>query len=70
MKGLNIPTVWVLSEFLVCLDRGQLQFTIPDAERKSLIERDFRSRADGAAGSKYCVAQRQWHPEDRGQPSS
>ena len=49
MKGLNIPTVWVFPQLLVCLDCGQAQFTIPDAERKTLIERDFRRRADEAA---------------------
>lgn len=49
MKGLNIPTVWVFARVLVCLECGQAQFTIPDAERKTLIERDYRGRADGAA---------------------
>ena len=48
MNGLNIPTVWVFPRVLVCLDCGQAQFTIPDAERKTLIERDWRGRADKA----------------------
>jgi hypothetical protein len=46
MKGLNIPTVWVFPQLLVCLDCGQAHFTIPDTERKILIERDFRDWAD------------------------
>jgi len=49
MSGLNIPTVWVFPRVLACLDCGQAQFTIPDAERKTLIERDYRGRADEAA---------------------
>jgi hypothetical protein len=49
LKGLNIPTVWVFPRLLVCLGCGQAQFTIPDAERKTLTERDYRGRADQAA---------------------
>ena len=45
MRGLNIPTVWVSPQLLVCLDCGQAQFTIPDAERKTLIDRDPRGWA-------------------------
>ena len=32
MKGLDIPTVWVFPQLLVCLNCGLSQFTIPDAE--------------------------------------
>jgi hypothetical protein len=49
MNGLTIPTVWVFPRVLVCLDCGQAQFTIPDAERKTLIERDWRGWAAKAA---------------------
>lgn len=49
IKGLDIPTVWVFPELLVCLDCGAAQFEIPDAERKTLAERDYRGQADGMA---------------------
>jgi len=49
LNGLNIPTVWVFPQLLVCLDCGQAQFKIPDAERKTLIERDFRDWAEETA---------------------
>ena len=49
MRGLNIPTAWVSPQLLVCLDCGQAQFTIPDAERKTLIEGDFRGWAEETA---------------------
>ena len=49
MKGLNIPTVWVFPPILVCLDCGQGQFTIPEAERKNLEDRDYRNSDDGNA---------------------
>lgn len=49
MKGLDIPTVWVFAKLQVCLDCGAAQFVIPDAERKTLSERDYRGRADEAA---------------------
>jgi hypothetical protein len=47
-QGSTIPTVWVFPKLLVCLDCGAAQFTIPDAERRDLAERDYRSRADKA----------------------
>jgi hypothetical protein len=50
MKGLNIPTVWVFPRVLACLDCGQAQFTIPEAERKELAHRDYRDFVDGATG--------------------
>ena len=49
LKGLDIPTVWVFPRLLVCLDCGLAQFTIPDAERKTLAERDSRGWADETA---------------------
>ena len=49
MKGLNIPTVWVFPKLLVCLGCGAAQFEIPDAERKTLADRDYRGRADSTA---------------------
>ena len=49
MKGLSIPTVWVFPRILTCLDCGATQFTIPEAERKELADRDYRDWADGAA---------------------
>jgi hypothetical protein len=49
IKGLNIQIVWVFAPVLVCLECGKGKFTIPDAERTTLIERDCRGRADGAA---------------------
>jgi len=49
MKGLSMPTVWVFPKLLVCLDCGAAQFAIPDAERKNLADRDYRSWADETA---------------------
>ena len=46
MEGLAIPTVWVFPRLLVCLSCGLAQFTIPDAERETLAERDYRDGAD------------------------
>ena len=48
MKGLNIPAVWVFPKFLVCLDCGTTQFVIPDAELKTLTDRDYRTWTDEA----------------------
>jgi hypothetical protein len=48
MKGLNIPTVWVFPRVLVCLDCGHAEFMVPEDERKTLTERDYRGRADEA----------------------
>ena len=49
MKGVDIPTVWVFPRLLVCLTCGLAQFAIPDAERKTLAERDYRGWVDEAA---------------------
>lgn len=49
MKGLNIPTVWVFSKILACLDCGAAEFSVPDAERKTLAERDYRSNRGATA---------------------
>ena len=49
MKGLDIPTTWVFPTILVCMDCGAAQFTIPEAERRELAERDYRDFVDGAA---------------------
>ncbi len=49
MKGLDIPTVWVFPRTLVCLDCGQAQFTVPEAERIQLGDRDHRNSEDGTA---------------------
>jgi hypothetical protein len=49
MKGLNIPTVWVFPRILVCLDCGQAQLTIPEAERKQLRDRGLHNSGDGTA---------------------
>jgi len=46
MNGLNIPTVWVFPKISVCMDCGTAQFTIPEAERKELKERDYRASGD------------------------
>ena len=50
MKGLDIPAVWVFPTILVCLECGAAQFTIPEAERKTLSERDYRDSAYNATG--------------------
>jgi len=42
MKGLTIPTVWVFPAILVCMDCGAGQFTIREAERRTLADRDYR----------------------------
>jgi hypothetical protein len=49
MEGLNIPTLLIFPRLLVCLSCGLAQFTIPDAERKALAERDQRGWADETA---------------------
>jgi hypothetical protein len=49
MEGLNIPSVLVFPRLRVCLGCGLAQFTIPDAERKNLAEKDYRGWADEAA---------------------
>ena len=49
MKGLSIPTVWVFPTLLVCLDCGAAQFAIPDAERETLADGDYRGSADETA---------------------
>jgi hypothetical protein len=49
MEGLNIASVMVFPQLLVCLSCGLAQFTIPGSERESLAERDYRGRADVAA---------------------
>ena len=49
LKGLNIPTVWVFPKLLVCLDCGAAQFSILDAERETLADRDNRGWPNEAA---------------------
>lgn len=44
-QGLDIPTVWVFPTILVCMNCGAAQFSIPEAERKELAERDYRDNA-------------------------
>ena len=48
-KGLDIPTVWAFPRLSVCLDCGFTQYKIPDAELKTLADRDYRGWADAAA---------------------
>jgi hypothetical protein len=50
VKGLNIPTVWVFPRISICLNCGLTQFTIPDAELKTLADTDYCDSADEAAG--------------------
>ena len=47
MKGIDIPSVWVFPRILVCMDCGAAQFTIPEAERRKLADRDYRDFVDG-----------------------
>jgi len=49
MKGIDIPTVWVFPEILVCMDCGEAQLIIPEAERKELEDRDYRDFIQAAA---------------------
>ena len=49
MKGLEIPTVWFFPTIVVCMDCGTAQFAIPDPQRKTLADRDYRGWADDAA---------------------
>lgn len=48
-KGLTIPTVWIFPTLLVGPDCGMARFAISDVERKTLADRDYRERADGAS---------------------
>ena len=45
-KGLDIPTVWVFPVILVCMDCGAAQFTVPNAQRAELADRDYRDSAE------------------------
>ena len=57
LKGIDIPTVWVFPEILVCMDCGEAQFQIPETEVKELVERDYRYQAaKKRASSKECSA--------------
>jgi hypothetical protein len=49
IRGIDMPTVWVFPKILVCMDCGTAQFTIPEAERKKLEDRDYRNSGDGNA---------------------
>jgi hypothetical protein len=49
MEGLTVPTVWVFPQLSVCLNCGFTQFTVPDAELKTLADRDYRGWAKAAA---------------------
>jgi len=49
-RGLNIPTVWVFPTISICMDCGAAHFTIPEAGRKELVDRDYRDFAGGNAG--------------------
>jgi len=58
--GLTIPTVWVFPRLLVCVDCGQAQFTIPDEERKTLIERDYRGWANEPPSMQFKIRRHYW----------
>jgi len=47
IKGLDIPGVWVSPTIEVCMDCGTAQFTLPEAERKELADKDYRDFVDG-----------------------
>lgn len=49
MKGLDVPAVWAFPAILVCMDCGTGQFTIPEAQRKELADRDYRDFVDRPA---------------------
>ena len=49
VNGFTIPTVWVFPRLSVCMDCGKTQFTIPDAELRTLADRDYRMHRNGAA---------------------
>ena len=49
MKGLDIPSVWLFPTILVCMDCGTTRFTIPEAEREELADRDYRDFVDETA---------------------
>jgi len=51
MRGLNIPSVWVFPRLSVCIACGATEFTLTDADRKALTDRDWRVRADDGAAS-------------------
>ena len=43
IKGLDVPSVWIFPRLLVCMNCGSAQLTIPEAELKTLADRDWRS---------------------------
>ena len=49
MEGLNIPSVWAFPKLSVCIACGAAEFTLTDADRKALADRDWRSHANNAA---------------------
>jgi hypothetical protein len=54
MKGLDIPAVWVFPVILVCMGCGSGQFTIPEAQRKELADRDYRDFVGRAGSGRTC----------------
>ena len=46
IEGLNIPSVWVFPRLSVCVVCGAAEFTLTDADRKTLADRDWRVHAD------------------------
>jgi hypothetical protein len=48
LDGLRKPIVWVFQTIAVCMDCGTAQFTIPEAERKQLGDREDRDFIEAA----------------------
>ncbi len=40
LKNIDKPTVWVSSEFVICLDCGTAEFAVPEEDLRQLAKRD------------------------------
>jgi hypothetical protein len=40
LKNIDKPTVWVSSEFVLCLDCGTAEFAVPEEDLRQLANRD------------------------------
>ena len=51
LKNVNMPTVWLFPEVLVCLDCGVSEFTVPKTELCVLVTGEAEQRKESPLGS-------------------
>ncbi len=44
LKNIDKPTVWVASEFVICLDCGAAEFAVPEEDLRQLANKDAPQR--------------------------